>query len=384
MMTSRNACLLVLVQVLLASTSSESALGGENNPGKWDKNSAAQYLDSRGEAWFNFGSAHRGQKESTTTCVSCHSLLPYALARPALRRISDDSPPTKLETKILEQTRSRVANWDRLDAAEFQLMYDSDDDKKKQSRGTEAVLNALILSLDDRFQGRKEPSDAAKKALSILWANQIGQGPKKGRWEWLNFGLEPWESNVSPYMGACLAAVAVGAVPGEVLTGADGDSPQRLRSLRDYLTKNFVAQNLHNRVWMLWASSSLDGLLTPGQKEELVEQILAKQQASGGWTLASLGDFTHGEVKTPATTPDGYATGLILHVLQVAGLPKENPHVSKGLAWLRSNQDPSGAWRATSVNKTRSPESTNPGKAHVGKFMWDAATGYAVLALSHE
>ena len=229
MMTSRNACLLVLVQVLLASTSSESALGGENNPGKWDKNSAAQYLDSRGEAWFNFGSAHRGQKESTTTCVSCHSLLPYALARPALRRISDDSPPTKLETKILEQTKSRVANWDRLDAAEFQLMYDFDDDKKKQSRGTEAVLNALILSLDDRFQGRKEPSDAAKKALSILWANQIVQGPKKGRWEWLNFGMEPWESNVSPYMGACLAAVAVGAVPGEVLTGADGDSPQRLR-----------------------------------------------------------------------------------------------------------------------------------------------------------
>ena len=135
---------------------------------------------------------------------------------------------------------------------------------------------------------------------------------------------------------------------------------------------------------MLWASSSLDGLLTPGQKEELVEQILAKQQASGGWTLASLGDFTHGEVKTPATTPDGYATGLILHVLQVAGLRKDNPQVSKGLSWLRSNQDPSGAWRATSVNKIRSPESTNPAKAHLGKFMWDAATGYAVLALSHE
>ena len=83
------------------------------------------------------------------------------------------------------------------------------------------------------------------------------------------------------------------------------------------------------------------------------------------------------------TTPDGYATGLILHVLQVAGLSKENPQVSKGLSWLRSNQDPTGAWRAMSVNKNRSPESTNPAQAHVGKFMSDAATGYAVLALSH-
>jgi squalene-hopene/tetraprenyl-beta-curcumene cyclase len=384
MLTSRNACLLVLVQVLLASTSSESALGGENNPGKWDKNSAAQYLDSRGEAWFNFGSAHRGQKESTTTCVSCHSLLPYALARPALRRISDDSPPTKLESKILEQTRSRVANWDRLDAAEFQLMYDFDDDKKKQSRGTEAILNALILSFDDRFQGRKEPSEPTKKAVSILWATQIDQGPHKGSWEWLNFGMQPWESIESPYFGASLAAVAVGAIPGNSLPSTDSELSKRLRSLRDYLTANFATQNLHNRVWMLWASSSLDGLLTPVQKDQLIEQIFAKQQANGGWTLASLGDFTRGEVKTPATTPDGYATGLILHVLQVAGLRMENPQISNGLAWLRTNQDSSGAWRAVSVNKIRTPESTNPAKAHVGKFMWDAATGYAVLALSHE
>jgi squalene-hopene/tetraprenyl-beta-curcumene cyclase len=383
-MASRNACLFALVQALLASTSSAPAVGGENNPGKWDKLSAAQFLDQRGEAWFNFGSAHRGQKETTTTCVSCHSLLPYALARPALRRISDDSPPTKLETKILEQTKSRVANWDRLDAAEFQLMYDFDDDKKKQSRGTEAILNALILSFDDRFQGRKEPSDPTKKAVSIMWATQIEQGPQKGSWEWLNFGMQPWESNDSHYWGASVAAVAVGALPGNGLHAADGESSNRLRSLRDYLNTNFSTQNLHNRVWMLWASSTLDGLLTPAQKDELIEQIFAKQQAGGGWTLASLGDYTHGEVKTPATTPDGYATGLILHVLQVAGLPKENPNVSKGLAWLRSNQDPSGAWRAMSVNKNRSPESTKPALAHVGKFMWDAATGYAVLALSHE
>ena len=132
------------------------------------------------------------------------------------------------------------------------------------------------------------------------------------------------------------------------------------------------------------------GIVQPGriahtrEKDQLISEILAKQQANGGWTLGSLGDFTHGEVKAPATTPDGYATGLILHVLQLAGLPKDNPQVRKGLAWLRSNQDASGAWRATSVNKIRSPESANPAKANVGKFMWDAATGYAVLALSHE
>ena len=102
---------------------------------------------------------------------------------------------------------------------------------------------------------------------------------------------------------------------------------------------------------------------------------------AGAWP--ALGDFTHVEIKTPITTPDGYATGLILHALQLASLSKQNPQVSKGLAWLRSNQDPSGRVARCRSTKSRYPESTNAAKANIGKFMWDAATGYAVLALSH-
>jgi len=382
-MTSRNAFLLSLVHGLLAFVYSAPTHGGENTPEQWDRTGAAQYLDRRGEEWFNFGGSHRGQGPSATSCVSCHSLLPYALARPVLRRLSNENLPTKLETRILEQTKSRVSNWDRLDAATFQLFYDFDDAKKKQSRGTEAILNALVLSLDDRFQGREEPSADTKKALSILWATQITQGEHKGSWEWLNFGLEPWESDGARYLGASVAAIAVGAAPGNVLAGTDLDSRERLDSLGDYLKKHFSSQNLHNRVWLLWASAGMERLLTPREKDQLIEQILAKQLPSGGWSLGSLGDFARKDVTSRVTTPDGYATGLILHVLQVAGLPKEHPQVSKGLAWLRSNQDPTGAWRAMSVNKNRSPESKDAAKAHVGKFMWDAATAYAVLALSH-
>ena len=372
-----------LTPVLLAVVSAAPTFGGENTPELWDKTGAGQYLDGRGENWFKYSGANRGEGASASRCVSCHTLLPYALARPVLRRLSNETQATQWETRILTQTKSRVANWDQLEEVEFQLFYDFDEPKKKQSRGTEAILNALLLSLDDRLQGRREPSDATKKALTILWATQITEGQHKGSWEWLNFGLEPWESTDARYLGATVAAIAIGAAPGGVLAGNEADSPKRLGSLRDYLKKYYATQNLHNRAWLLWASSGLDGLLNQEEKAQLIEQILAKQQPGGGWSLGSLGDFTHVEIKTPVITPDGYATGLILHALQLAGLPKENPQVSKGLSWLRAHQDPSGAWRATSVNKKREPESKDRAKANIGKFMWDAATGYAVLALSH-
>lgn len=360
----------------------QSVLGAEPAAVKWDPNLAARYLDRRGENWFKFGSANRGEGATASHCISCHTLLPYVLARPALRRLSNRKTATEWETKTLEQTKLRVANWDQLEEIEYQLMYDFDEPKKTQSRGTEAVLNALLLALDDRFEERKEPSDATKKAFSILWATQVREGEHKGSWEWLNFGLEPWEAKSARYLGASLAAIAVGAAPGSGPGKPAEDSRNGTEWLRSYLKKQYANQNLHNRVWLLWASTTMEGLLTPAQRDGLITQIFAKQHATGGWSLGSLGDFTHGEIKTPIATPDGYATGLIAHVLQLAWIPKDDARVAKGLVWLRENQDPSGAWRAASVNKKRSPESTDAAKANIGKFMWDAATGYAVLALS--
>ena len=133
---------------------SAPVLAGDHAAVQWDKARAAKYLDGRGESWFKFGSANRGDGASASHCVSCHSLLPYALARPALRRLSNEKAPTAWEVKTLEQTKLRVANWDQLDEVEYQLFYDFDEPKKMQSRGTEAILNALLLSLDDRSEGR--------------------------------------------------------------------------------------------------------------------------------------------------------------------------------------------------------------------------------------
>jgi squalene-hopene/tetraprenyl-beta-curcumene cyclase len=303
--------------------------------------------------------------------------MPYALGRPALRHIAGERQPSELENRVIAQVRRRVAHWDELDTPRFKLFYDFDDAKKVESRGTESVLNAWILARDDGNRGLRDPSAETRRALGHLWTTQLVEGPEKGSWPWLNFGLGPWESERSRYQGAALAAIAVGTAAVDPGTGEDVKPRARLDLLRGYLRSRFDSQDLHNRIWTLWAATTLDGLLSPVERDRLVSQILAKQRDDGGWCLATLGDYKRLDGTPQSMMSDGYATGLVLHVLQLAGLARDHPGVAKGLAWLRSNQQPSGAWPGHSINKQRDPDT------NVGKFMSDAATAFAILALDH-
>jgi squalene-hopene/tetraprenyl-beta-curcumene cyclase len=341
----------------------------------WKPAQAGKYLDEREKAWFEYSPARRGEGMTQSTCVSCHSVLPYALARPALRTLVAGDVVTEFEKKLLAQTKNRVANWKKLDTAPYSLLYDFSEQKKKESWGTEAVLNAVILAFDDRYQGHSSSSESTKQAFSNLWQTQVKTGDQKGSWDWLDFGMGPWEWKESRYWGATLAAIAVGTAPGYV-PGEDV-SHEGLRLLRSYLKDKLPTQNLHNQAWTLWAASSVDGILTKAERQKLIDQLLEKQQADGGWNLPSLGKWTRSDGTAQETASDGYATSLVLHILQTAGVPKDHVKIAKGLDWLRSHQTTTGAWQTVSVNKKRDPAS------HSGKFMSDAATAFAVLALSH-
>jgi squalene-hopene/tetraprenyl-beta-curcumene cyclase len=347
---------------------------GEAN--RWDAQSATRYMDERATAWFDFRSADRGQGADKVSCLSCHTLLPYALARPALHRLAREPRPAAFNERVLGQVKERVAHWDQLDTPRYKLFYDFSEEKKAESWGTEAVLNALVLARDDRERGLREPSPLTKVAFRRLWQTQCSDGPSKGSWNWLNFGLEPWESDGGRYYGTALAAVAVGTAPGYAAGKDDAKLRDGVERLRAYLRAHLGEQSLHNRLFALWASSVLPGLLTANEQKQIVDEVLAKQEA-GAWSLASLGFKATGKDAARDAEPDGYATGLALHVLQLAGLKKDNASIAKGLDWLRAHQEKTGAWASRSVNKRRNPAT------HEGRFMSDAATAFAVLALDH-
>jgi hypothetical protein len=355
---------------------SPAARAGSESAG-WKTAEAGNYLDQRARAWFEFAGAKRGEGATRTSCVSCHALVPYALARPVLRKLSGVGKPSEYEQLLLARTRKRVEAWSDLDTPRFRLFYDFNAAKKKESWGTEAILNAVILAFADRYQGRTAPSAATRRAFANLWQVQSRTGEDKGSWDWLDFGLEPWESKGARYHGAAQAAIAVGTAPGYYTPGADAATEGRVKLLRGYLRARLPGQNLYNRVWALWASTQLKGVLAKDEQQGIIRQLFDKQRADGGWSLSALGPFVRRDGTTPDTASDGYATGLVLHVLQTAGVPKDHRQLSRGLTWLKTNQAASGAWASTSVNKKRDPAT------HVGKFMSDAATSYAVLALAH-
>src|SRR5207249_10757702 len=138
--------------------------------------------------------------------------------------------------------------------------------KSSESRGTEAVLNALVLAARDAAAGTLTAD--TREAMAHSWALQFKAGDLKGAWAWLNFHYEPWEASESPYFGGAIAALAVGSAPGAYAQRPD--IQKQLALLRDYLRRGADGARLFDRVMVLWSSSKLPGVLSPEQRHAIV------------------------------------------------------------------------------------------------------------------
>ena len=313
----------------------------------WNPRLAADYLDARQKEWFEWPTA----KRAGGPCVSCHTGVTYLLARPALRRVLGEDRPTRYETGLVDALRARL---------DEKVLPVSKEPKTLPNLGTESIFGALFLG---------EP------AFDRLWSLQIADGSARGSWPWFEFNLDPFETSDSSFIGASLAALAVTGAPAEYRGRADVQP--HIADLARFLKDAQSSQPLHNRLVLLWAAAALPDAITKTAQQAIIAETLRKQQPDGSWRPASLGPWkSHADA--PAEDPaDTYTTAVAAFCLQKAGVFPSDPNLARALDWLRAHQDrQSGAWAARSMNK-RYPD----GSMQV-RFMQDAATAFAVLALT--
>jgi squalene-hopene/tetraprenyl-beta-curcumene cyclase len=382
--------------VLAAPVTAEQSAPASDGSRSWDPAAAAAYLDTRMDLWFTYGTKLK-TGDTQTTCIACHAGLAYALSRPVLRRVMHVDAPSTQEAKLIDETTRRAETY-----STHQVLYDFNERRQIESRGTEAVLNAVILTSADAARNLREPSEPTKKALARLWETQRADG----RWDWLDFGLEPWETVESGYHGAAYAAFAVGTAKGR---HDDEAATAGIARLRSYLSANYEAQHLYNRTWALLASTRLKNVVTRTQREALIADLVRAQREDGGWSLQAMGPWRWSKTDPPFKAPgeldgsllsqsDGYATGLVVYTLKQAGVSSGNAAIRKGIQWLKTNQHalpvpdvPGRGWQAYSLNYDRehgSPHYDNStlrgdkGEPWRRLFMSDTATAFAILALA--
>lgn len=297
--------------------------------------------------------------------MSCHTTLPYAMARPAHGQSEE---LTKMRSLIEE----RVKLFDNIGFnGNIPAWYE---EFKQSSYSNESVMNAITLVYMDKGVDNPTLGDSTKTALKLMWERQIKDGPHAGGFDWLDkFGLAPFENEGAAHWGSAMVAVAIGEAPENYKKNPL--IKENLKNLRRYLKNNFENMNLHHQLAVTWANKEIGYILSPEQVKSVATKVLAAQ-SGGGWSIHKLlGIAGQGNI------PDGYATGLVTNVL--LKLDKgHTPEVKKSLKWIRSSQSvidsgvlpngqaSCGSWFGMSPNSSGQ-----------SLFFTDLSTSYAMLAL---
>jgi squalene-hopene/tetraprenyl-beta-curcumene cyclase len=291
-------------------------------------------------------------------CGTCHSNIPYMIGRAAL------GPHTPAADEVRNFFVDRANRWDSMGNL---LVFFVDRANRWDSMGNllvrgdvstnkgwglvtwfphEVIVTGLMLAMDDAgTTGHLSP--IGRQVLDRMWTLQR----QDGGFYWLMATSHPYET--SEYLGNAMAAVGAAMAPDDYAKTPAAQTG--LKKLSKYLRdKNNSAIFLHDRIFVLWASTRVPDLITGEERDDIVRQLLALQHPDGGWSLPSLGNWRRedGTLNDREGAPsDGYGTGLVTYVLLQTGRSASDPVIERALNWLKTNQRESGRWFTRSINK---------------------------------
>jgi squalene-hopene/tetraprenyl-beta-curcumene cyclase len=320
----------------------EYPLPGKNLP---EEPVARQMSPAKAAAWLDSVAINWTRKRQ---CVTCHTNLPYLWARPSLK--SFESPAMGEVRGFLERL-----------ADSWELNKPAKKFKVAGAWECQILAGSVALAVHDSRTTR-ELHPVTRKGLDKIWALQR----EDGAWTWPKCDWPPMEHD--DYFGATYVALGVGTAPGDYARSES--AKPGLDRLRRYL-RTTAPPDLHHRIMLLWASTKLEGLMSPAEREPVLRDLLALQKKDGGWCLPSFGGWKRHDdtANAPDGPSDGYATGLAVVVLRAAGIPADHASMKRAVEWIKSNQRESGRWFTRSLSNDDYHFVT-----HIG-------TAYAVMAL---
>lgn len=322
-------------------------------------------VDARVDDWI----AHTPEVGNHVDCaMTCHTAMPAALAHGALG--SDSAALGRLRGAIALRVAS-VDDW----ATATPFYGDEGSAKARQSRATEAVLDAVSLAAMDRASG--VVSDDTRRAIAHLWTMQRPDGG----FDWLDFGLEPFEAGESG-IGAALAARAV-ALRG--IDREDRSTASHVAGLRAYLSAALrdPATIGFDRAFLMWGIASLRGTEerarsvadddaarpTPDELVRWYTEIARAQAPDGGFSWSAVGVIgARGRLEEGDPLPTAVAVLGLCDAVD----PRAIDAREKGVAWLLRAQRADGGFASLSPNRD------TPFNHLLAS---DAATGFAAVAL---
>jgi squalene-hopene/tetraprenyl-beta-curcumene cyclase len=248
-------------------------------------------------------------------CTTCHTNYQYLIGRPLLGNANPEEA-----REVRKQVELQVRN---------------------SNRGS--LFNAIPLALNDAAAGNSL-TPITRLALDTLMTSQRTDGGWPGA---MSFN-PPFEDG--DYYPNAMAAVAIGNAPEHYARTEKGAAA--LAKLVQYL-RSAAPENLHNRTILLWASIATPGLMSKAERDATVNELLKRQRADGGWSLASFGNWSQqdGTPNDPISSPsDGYGTGLVTYVLRQTGMSPQSPPLLHAVEWLKTHQRVSGRWFTPSLN----------------------------------
>ncbi|MBL8740114.1 MAG: hypothetical protein JNK04_03435, partial [Myxococcales bacterium] len=226
------------------------------SPPAWSREDARSFLASRVDEWIS-DVPHVGNNFACAT--TCHTSLPWALSASA------DGLQSPTGKRLFESVAARVGGandfrgatpyYGRAQAAEG-----------RRSLSSEAAVNAWIAN-----EGGGLDQAAKNRANAHLWRMQRGDGG----FDWMSYGLAPWEDG-DELIAAAFAGRAASVAP-------DGIDEQR-QKLGAFFRSKVGSARLFSLAFAVWALRDWPEAWAPGQRTATLASIRGRALASGAWS----------------------------------------------------------------------------------------------------